>query len=160
MKIGSYELKIFKDKPQDVKEKVEMNIELGTAGTTIFGGSIIDEDYVRELTGTTAILTYDKMRRSDGVVKAAILACELPIRATNWFIQPASEEKSDIEVADFISDCLFEKMTITWDDFLRQALLMLPFGFSVFEKVFQSVDFNGKQMIGWRKFAPRLQKTI
>ena len=134
--------------------------ETGLSGTTIFSGQIVNEDYVKELTGTLALTTYDKMRKSDGVVKAALLACELPIRATNWYIQPASDEEKDIEVADFISDCLFNKMTITWDDFLRQALGMLWAGFSVFEKVFQPVEFNGKQMIGWRKFAPRLQKTI
>ena len=94
------------------------------------------------------------------MVQAALLACELPIRAARWYVEPASDEKADKDVAEFVSQCLFERMTITWDDFLRQALLMLPFGYSVFEKVFQSVEFNGKEMIGWRKFAPRLQQTI
>jgi len=152
MKIGPFELKIFKSP--------KMDEELGETGTTIFGGYITGEDYVQELTGSQALVVYDKMRKSDGVIKAALLACELPIRAANWYIQPASEDEKDREVADFVSECLFNKMTITWDDFLRQALLMLPFGFSVFEKVFTAVNFRGKQMIGWRKFAPRLPKTI
>ena len=134
--------------------------ELGQTGTTIFGGFITGEDYVTELTGLSAVDTYNKMRRSDGVVKAALLACELPIRAARWYVEPASDEKADKDVAEFVSQSLFERMTITWDDFLRQALLMLPFGYSVFEKVFQSVEFEGKEMIGWRKFAPRLQSTI
>ncbi len=152
MRLFGYEIKLFKEP--------RMNEELGATGTTIFGGQITGEDYVGELTGVSALTTYDKMRKSDGVVKAALLACELPIRAANWYIEPASDDDSDKEVASFISECLFSKMSITWDDFLRQALLMLAFGFSVFEKVFQPVDFDGKQMIGWRKFAPRLQKTI
>ena len=151
---GRFDLtKIFKSPPQG-------GVELGESGTSIFGGYITDEDYVTELTGSQAIETYDKMRKSDGVVKAAILACELPIRAANWYIEPASEEDKDKEVADFVSACLFEKMTITWDDFLRQALMMLPFGFMVFEKVFAGVEVDGKDMIGWRKFAPRLPATI
>lgn len=153
MKIGPFELKLF-------SSPIKKDVELGETGTTIFGGYIADEDYVSELTGTTALTTYDKMRKSDGVVKASLLACELPIRAASWFIEPASEDEKDKEVANFVSQCLFESMTITWDDFLRQALLMLPFGFSVFEKVFTVVDFDGKQMIGWRKFAPRGQSSI
>ena len=153
MKLFGRELKIFKTPTVGSRE-------LGESGTTIFGGYITDEDYVVALTGTTALTTYDKMRKSDGVIKAALLACTLPVRAANWYVEPASDDERDKEVADFISDCLFEKMTITWDDFLRQALLMLAFGFSVFEKVFTEVEFQKKQMIGLRKFAPRLQKTI
>ncbi len=155
MKIGPFEIKLFKDLKQS-----EMGKELGATGTTVFGGQITGEDYVASLTGTSALTIYDKMRKSDGVVKASLMACELPIRAANWYIEPASDEEADKEVADFVQYNLFEAMTITWDDFLRQALLCLPFGFSVFEKVFQPLDYYGKQMIGWRKFAPRLQKTI
>jgi len=145
-------LNVFKAPKKDV--------ELGESGTAIFGGSISDEEYVNELVGSQAITTYDRMRKSDGVVKASLLACELPIRAANWYVEPASEDEKDKEVAEFVSQNLFEKMSITWDDFLRQCLLMLPFGFMVFEKVFTAVDFDGKQMIGWKKFAPRLPKTI
>jgi len=142
------------------KSPVQKDREIGASGTTIFGGSITDEDYVNELTGSAAIGVYEKMRKSDGIVKSALLACELPIRAANWWIEPASEDEGDKEVADFISENLFNKMSITWDDFLRQALMMLPFGFMVFEKVFKAMEYQGKNMIGWRKFAPRLPATI
>jgi len=117
-------LNVFKAPKKDV--------ELGESGTAIFGGSISDEEYVNELVGSQAITTYDRMRKSDGVVKASLLACELPIRAANWYVEPASEDEKDKEVAEFVSQNLFEKMSITWDDFLRQCLLMLPFGFMVF----------------------------
>ena len=153
MRLGPFELKLF-------KSPIKSDTEIGESGTTIFGGYISDEDYVAKLTGTSALTIYDKMRKSDGVVKASLLACELPIRAASWFVEPASDDEKDKEVAEFVSQCLFENMTITWDDFLRQALLMLPFGFSVFEKVFTAVLFEGKQMIGWRKFAPRGQSSI
>lgn len=153
MNLFGYELKFFRAPPQK-------NKELGESGTEIYQGFITGDDYVPELTGTNALDTYDKMRKSDGVVKASLLACELPIRAANWFIEPASDDDSDKEVADFVSDCLFNQMSITWDDFLRQALLMLPFGFMVFEKVFKSVDIEGKEMVSWKKFAPRLPSTI
>lgn len=156
MNIGPFEIKIFKTQ----EKKLSNGREIGETGTSIFGGQIENDEYVNELIGSTAIETYNKMRKSDGVVKATLLACELPIRAANWFIKSASDDPQDIEVKEFVEKCLFEKMTITWDDFLRQAMTMLPFGFSVFEKVFEVVKIDGKQMIGWRKLAPRLQSSI
>ncbi len=157
MKIFGYNLKLFKEQKSKTAKK---GVELGATGTSIFGGVISDADYLPELTGTEAITTYNKMRKSDGVVKAALLACSLPIRAINWYVKPASDERLDKEIADFIEYNLFEAMSITWDDFLRQALLMLPFGHITFEKVFTNLEFNKKQIIGWKKFAPRLPQTI
>jgi phage gp29-like protein len=47
-------------------------------------------------------------------------------------------------------------MTHTFDDFVRDALLALFYGFTVFEKVFEERD----DYIVWRKFAPRHPQTI
>jgi phage gp29-like protein len=47
-------------------------------------------------------------------------------------------------------------MTHTFDDFLRDALLALFYGFVVFEKVFEERD----DYIVWRKFAARHPQTI
>ncbi|MCK8827724.1 hypothetical protein MWH25_08200 [Natroniella acetigena] len=47
-------------------------------------------------------------------------------------------------------------MTQHWDDFLRLALTMLPYGHSVFEVVYEEKDGQ----IQWRKFAERPQRTI
>jgi len=154
MKLFGYDINIFKT-PKSVGKS-----EVGKTGTPIFGGYIQSDEYVTNLTGTQGLITYNEMRKSDGVVRAALLACELPIRAAKWYVEPASEDKADVEVAEFVSQSLFETMTITWDDFLRQALLMLPFGFSVFEKVFGMVEFEGRDMIGWKKLSPRLQGSI
>ena len=133
--------------------------EIGDSGTENYDG-IITEEYNTKLQATDGIEIYDEMRKSDGTVKAAILATSLPIRRANWFIQPATDDEKDKEIADFINTALFESMTITWADLLRQALLMLPFGVMVFEKVFIMGEVNGKQMIMWRKFAPRMPKSI
>jgi hypothetical protein len=157
MKILGYEFKLFKEQK---KPSIKKNEEIGSTGTSIVGGYLSDTDYVPELTGSSALTIYDEMRKSDGVVKASLLACQLPIRATNWFVEPASDDDLDIEVAEFVEYNLMNNMTITWDDFLRQALLMLPFGYMIFEKVFTDIEWNGKQMIGIRKFAPRLPDTV
>ena len=112
--------------------------ELGKTGTTIQAGQIISDEYVSDLkTIRKAVDIYDEMRRGDGVVKATLMACELPIRSADWYVEPASNSDQDKEIAEFVQENLMNVMTITFDDFIRQALLMLPFGVMVFEKVFQ-----------------------
>ncbi len=133
--------------------------ELGASGTDIFAG-IITEEYNSELSDIAGIKIYDKMRKSDGTVRAAMSVTQLPIRRASWIIKTASEDDKDIEVRDFVDRALFDEMSITWDDFLRQALLMLPFGVMTFEKVFAIRELDKKKYIIWKKFAPRLPKSI
>jgi len=132
--------------------------EYGAVGSSN-AGSYSDE-YLAELRWPKNIEVYDKMRKSDGQVKAMLLVMELPIRSTGWFIKPASEDDRDKEVAEFVSNNLFsgppEGLTQHFDDFLRLALTMLPFGYSVFEIVFDIKD----GMYEWKKFAHRPQRTI
>lgn len=128
--------------------------ELGGTGTQIFAG-MISEEYNPDLKGRKAIVIYDKMRKSDARVKSSILACELPLRSIEWHIEPASDSSKDEEVAQSLEENLFN-MTITWDSFLHHTLLKLPFGFSIFEKVWEIVDGKAR----YRKFAPRLPKTL
>lgn len=101
------------------------------------------------------------MRRSDSQVFATLLACELPIRSTKRFIDAARDENDQVtteaeEVAKFVSDALFQKMDITRDALLLEILTMLPFGFSVFEKVRKVED----DKVILEKIASRKQSTI
>ncbi|NOS67905.1 MAG: hypothetical protein HOO67_06130, partial [Candidatus Peribacteraceae bacterium] len=50
----------------------------------------------------------------------------------------------------------FDEMSITWSEFLKHALLMFPFGFSVSEKVYK---YEAGYYF-WKKLAPRLPKTV
>jgi len=151
LKLGSIEIKFAEKRPS--KPVID---ELGATGTTFFGGSLSEEEYNNDLRGSKGIVIYDKMRKSDARVKFALMACELPLRAATWSIEPASDEPKDKEIAEALKDNLFEHMTITWDSFLHHALLMLPFGFMVFEKVWEIVDGQ----VRYRKLAPRLPKTL
>jgi hypothetical protein len=137
------------------KTKPELG-ELGATGTTFFYGLMTSEEYNADLKGTAGINIFDKMRRSDGSVKAALLACELPLRAATWSVEPASDSPKDKEIAEFVERNLKTGMTIPFDEFLRHVLMMLAFGFSIFEKVFEVRD--GQYC--WRKLAPRLPKSL
>lgn len=130
--------------------------EVGASGTTYFSGQLVEAEYNRDLQGQKGRDIYDRMRRSDGQVKAILSACELPLRAATWTVEPASDSPQDIEIADFISEELFGGMDITWDSLLKHILLMLPFGFMLFEQVFEIVD----NKVRWKKLAPRLPKTL
>lgn len=140
-------------------EKPKAGIEIGKSGTNIFAG-IVKEEYLSDLSGERGMKKYDEMRKSDATVKAALSAVQLPIRRAQWFVTPASEDERDIEIQQFVERCLFEEMSITWDDFIRQALLETVYGVMVFEKVFDIRNIDGKPMIVWKKFAPRLPRSI
>lgn len=121
----------------------------------------IEEDYNSKLSWQNWSQTFDEMRRTDAQVNATLLAMELPIRSTRWYVEAAESEDwttDDFawEVQDFVEDNLFHKLSLTWDDLLREILTMLPFGFSVFEKVFWSYD----DKIILKKIAFRKQSTI
>ncbi len=139
----------------------------GLPGTPIFHGFLEDfGEYNPQLEGLTAIRTYEKMRRSDAQVAATLLACELPIRAAHWDVMPASSAAFDREIAKFVKDNLFGgleyvspagvKTTQCWDDVLRNALLMLPFGAAAHEEIY-AVDGNRVRLA---RLAARLPVTF
>lgn len=150
---------IFKEKTP-IKEAPSLDKEFGDTGTTIYGGIISGEEYNPDLSGTRKYSIYDRMRKGDATIAASLKVLKLPLRSANWYVKPANDDKLSQEQAKFIEHNLKEAMTITWDDFLRSALLMLDYGVYIFEKVFTYVEYEGKTYIGWKKFASRHPKTV
>lgn len=136
--------------------------EIGYTGSRIFSGLPMEE-YNPELSFPQSTRVYDKMRRSDGQIAAVLTAMKLPIISTKWYVAPcedADDEELAQEIADFISDNLFGGMKYSWSEHLREALLMLDFGFSVFEKVYRYDEWNGRSVIMLDKYAPRVAPSI
>src|SRR5829696_4777647 len=140
-------------------QKVKKGLEIGDSGTPILGG-VVQDEYNSKLATTAGITIYDEMRRSDGTVRAAVSVCALPIRSAKWYVEPASEDAADAEIADFVWKCFSEYQSITWNDLLRHALLSLPFGVMAFEKVFAIRDIDGTARIVWDKLSPRMPRSI
>jgi SPP1 gp7 family putative phage head morphogenesis protein len=136
--------------------------EIGFTGNKIFAGLPMDE-YNRDLMFPYSTHVYDEMRRSDGQIAAILAAVTLPIRSTQWSVEP-EEDADDPElaeqIAEFVSDNLFGGMKYSWDDFMREALLFLVYGFSVFEKVWRFDKWNDRPVIMLDKYAPRVAKSI
>lgn len=133
--------------------------ELGDSGTRSMRGVIFD-DYNPNLQGQQGIRTYDEMRKSDGTVRAAMLVTSLPVRRAKWFVNVAGPAKEDEQVKEFVEHALFNWLDRSWDDIIREALLMLPFGVMVFEKVYGVKEHDGKTYVSVEKLAPRLPKSI
>lgn len=119
----------------------------GLPGTPIFHGFLEDfGEYNPQLEGLAAIRTYERMRRSDAQVAATLLACELPIRAARWDVLPGGPSALDREIAQAVKENLFGgleyvspsgvKTSQSWDDVLRNALLMLAFGAAAHEEIY------------------------
>lgn len=148
----------------NVEQKQQLRTELGGTGTLNFGGFLRGEDFNPEMDSLTAIKNLDVMRRSDAQTNAAISVVMQPIRSADRSVDAAEGQGDggiDDEVAEFVEWNLFGGESIVWDDFLRQALLMIVFGHYVFEKVWdlqQDGPYAGK--VYYRKLAPRPPKTI
>lgn len=137
-----------------------LELELGGTGTIIVQGILTDADYNPDLSGRKRIEIYDKMRRGDATVRLGLSAVKHPILAADWYIKPGETEKDDPdngEMTQFIKEELFSNPNFSFTQFLRQALLFCDYGNAFFEKVFR---YRSDGQVGWKKFAPRLPKTI
>jgi len=143
-------------------------------------------EYNPELMGRNAIPTYEKMRRGDAQVRATLAACKLPVQSARWnvtlpsFLSGEAEKSGAIssngagrntigkarEIAKFVRENLFgglESRTESgswvaqsWDEVVRNALLMLDFGCAMHEDIW-TVD---GAKIRLRRLAPRLPLTF
>lgn len=131
----------------------EPNYEVGTSGLAQFSGLIFQEPLV-ELRGKEAYKRYDEMRRNSPIISALLLSIENPIRSTSWTF--ASDQGDDDPRLEIMNRSL-EEMEHSFNDHISEILTFLPFGFSIFEPVYQMSE-DGTWL--WKKFAPRAQNTV
>ena len=131
---------------------------------------VLSEDETPELQWPKNIEVYDRMRRQDAQVISVLRAVTLPVRRTNWRIDPNG---ADPEVARQVADDLGLPLAgeadrpvirtrdrFSWPDHLRLALLMLPFGHAFFEQQYRIENVGGVPRARLRKLGYRPPKTI
>jgi hypothetical protein len=144
----------------------------GAVGTANFAGFIRDlGEYNPILEGRSSFLVYEKMRRSDADVRAALLACKLPIRAADYQIVPGLKEcDPGFPLAKKIADEVRENLlgglesptstgcwvTQNFETVKENALLCLDFGCAAHEDLWH-IDGDKVRL---RKLAPRLPYTF
>lgn len=119
-----------------------------------------------ELVWPLCTRVYRRMARQDAQVTSVMRAVTLPVRRTNWRIDPNGARP---EVVEHIATDLGlpvvgqpprtgrRRGRFTWSEHLAEALLCLRYGHSYFEQVYR-VDDAG--LFHLRKLGPRLAETI
>lgn len=133
------------------------------------------EDLTREtlpeLRWPLSIAVFNRMRKQDAQVSSVLRAVTSPIIRTGWSINGdgcrpevtafiASNLGLPIKGAEAEGDNTAQmrgRDRFSWNQHLRLALLMLPFGHSYFEQVYR---YDAQGMARLRKLAPRLPHTI
>ena len=143
--------------------------ELGVSGLKVFSG-YVDEEFLQELKGPRGMKTYRQMAENDSTISAVLTAIDLLIRAADWSVT-AANDSPEAEEAALFAQSLMDDMNQPFEDFVSEALSMLPYGWSYFETVMKrrvgpterdprrrSKYTDGK--IGIRKLAIRSQDTL
>lgn len=105
---------------------------IGSSGVRNFSG-YPSEEYLHTLRGHQAADIFDKMRRQESEIKMVLSAVQNPILDAKWDIEPGGDDSVSQEICEFVKFALFEDMDRPWDQFVREALTAVPFGFAVFE---------------------------
>ena len=128
-----------------------VNKFLGTTGTILMSGILSDSD-IEDNTAWTpdqSDETVRKMIRSDPVIRASLLSIKLPIQGAAWRIEPASDDNVDIKIAETVEANLADNPFMTYQDFIRDLLRYLEFGFAVFEKVYIPTETEFGPKLFW-----------
>lgn len=143
--------------------------EFGRSGLPIYGGRI-DDEVDKKLTGDKWRKAVREMSETDSSIGSLLFLIEMTARQVEWKIVPFEETPEDIELADFVRQCMFEDMQQTWQSTVAEILSFVPWGWAYCEIVYKrrgglSKDktknsrFNDGR-IGWRKWALRSQESL
>ncbi len=131
------------------------------------GVAPIDGEDNPQLVWPKSVSIYDKMRREESQIVAALRAITLPIRRAKYAIDGTGcRDEVTQQIADDFNlpvkgvdpaAGLRTRDRFSWNDHLRHALLELPFGHSFFEQQYR-IDDSG--MARLRKLAWRPPRTI
>ena len=121
---------------EDKKINWAPTAELGGSGTFDSDGQVVDDDTLRELSGSRGRRIYTKMQY-DGTITAILFAINMMLRRTKWTCVPWDRNMPEaMELATWY-ETLMEDMSNTWEHFISNVLSMVPYGWSFFEIVYK-----------------------
>lgn len=133
-------------------------------GVRYEGGAVFNrDDFNARLAQQDGTKVYDEMRTTDAVISASLDRIIWPLMAASWTVRAAEEDSQGEEIAEFVESVLMpERYTLgssltTWMDTLRHVLLMVPFGFTAFERVWD-VDEQGRNV--YRELFPIHPRSV
>ena len=160
---------------QPTNGKVKLYAEL--ANRQLQGGpglsNLLAQDrleFLPQLRGRKAAELYREMATNDAIVGAILFEIEMVLRRVGWEVEPGTSgedgevQEVDVERADFLNSCMLD-LSSSWEEVVKNALTMLPFGFAALEVVYKqrlNADLGSPAekrtqfpdgRIGWRKFS-------
>lgn len=148
--------------PLDTPERFRMN-EIGYLGHRVFNG-VTQDELQRELNFPQSILTFKRMTEH-GTINSSLSMYDTIISRATWLFRPPEDATpEEIKQCEAVTQMMGD-MDHSWSEFIRDALSMNTFGFSVHEKVYRRrFNSNGSMyndgLIGWRKIPIRAQESI
>lgn len=144
-------------------------VELGATGLKRTGG-YLDEEFLPQLRGRKAVEVFKEMSSNDPTIGALLFTIDRLLRNVEWRVEPAGKKREDAKMAKFVEECM-DDMSMSFDDFITEALSMLPYGWAWHEIVYKQrgglwandtrhrSKFNDG-LIGWSKMPIRAQETL
>lgn len=157
----------------------DFKAEIGVSGLKR-DQAYIYEEWLPELRGDRGLRIMRQMIDGDPIIGAWQLILETLVRQVTYSVPPTSQSNEDLQAAEFVEQCLFQDMSMTFQDTLSEILTFAPWGFQWSEVVYkqrrgqepgslidpvtqkevalpESQFDDGK--IGIRKLAPRAQES-
>ena len=129
--------------------------ERGKTGLKHEYGTIF-EDFIPKLQSLPKRMQVYSEMSTDPVIGSILFLIEMYSRQVRWDIDHDEEDPESVSNAEFLEECM-KGMSHTWQDFIIEALSMLPYGFALHEIVYKQRE-DGR--IGWAKLPIRSQETI
>jgi len=151
-------------------KNIQYFAEYGTTGLYRMGPYVYEE-WLEALQLQKGVKIYKEMWQNDAIISSIIYAIEMVCRSVDWDFEPGGDSPEDEQAAEFFSQCLFEDMSVNWEDTLSEILSMIIFGWSLLELVYKTrngpnpedptMDSNFDDgRIGWRKWGIRTQESL
>lgn len=128
----------------------------GGTGLVVSNGRIQHEYNTALATFPERMVAFEEMRRSS--TASAVIEkhyCQ-PVMHTDYWVDPGDYP----QLARFLQWNLEECLTIPFSETVRQGILTKLYGVSWHYKRYQPLQFEGREWVGWRQFAPRSRATI
>lgn len=109
--------------------------DVGSSGLRQFGGWV-REEFLQQLQGRQGARVYREMADNNASVGAITFAIQQTMRDVEWRVIPADQTPKAMEMAAW-ADSLRTDMSMTWEDFIVEALSMLTFGYAPHEIVYK-----------------------
>jgi len=116
-------------------------IAIGDFGTQGIGDTVSAE-HKPQLQGKKGTETYEKMAY-DSQVGMILNTIKSPILSADWDIITKSDDKKQIEHAEFSKEYFFKNYPCPWQNLLYQILTFVEYGFSTFEQIYRLWTWQG-----------------